>query len=238
MRTRRPCSAGAHDRRVRARLAELAALRGCTLEEVLQQLNTHLAAGRTLVPEPPAGPRPEPAPRGAGARVVAQRPADDTWAVTGVAYDGPPAAPRRPCGGEEPCPWRRDAPPGQFPAQAFVHSAPGNRTGAPNGRFGCHSSTPARPLLCAGWLLAGADSNADILDLLRSGTLPLPDLPDGTTVYGSYAEMAIANGVDPALPALHPHTAPADDEEDFLPLNALADADDAGDVPRPARVQK
>ncbi|MFE9629312.1 DUF6283 family protein [Streptomyces sp. NPDC006527] len=132
----------AHDRRVHARLAELAALRGCTLEEVLQQLNTDLDAGRTPVPEPPAQPHPEPAPRGAGARAVAQRPADDTWAVTGVAHDGPPAAPRRPCGGEEPCPWRRDAPPGQFPAQAFVHSAPGNRTGAPTGRFGCHSSTP------------------------------------------------------------------------------------------------
>lgn len=53
-------------------------------------------------------------------------------------------------------------------------------------------------------------------------------------VYGSYAEITVANGVDAALPALYPHTPPADDEEDFLPLNALADTDD---TPRPARGQ-
>ncbi|MER5996616.1 DUF6283 family protein [Streptomyces viridosporus] len=158
--------------------------------------------------------------------MVAQRPADDTWGVIGVAYDGPPAAPRRPCAGAEPCPWRRDAPRGQFPPQAFIHSAPGNRTGGPNGRFGCHSSTPARPPLCAGWLLAGADHNPQIQDLLRSGTLPLPDLADGTEVYGNYAEMAVANGVDPALPALYPGGSPVDDEEDFLPMTALADTDE------------
>ncbi|CAL9665398.1 DUF6283 family protein [Streptomyces sp. Tu 3180] len=210
-----------HDRRVRARLTELAARRGGTAEEVLQQLNAYLAAGEPPVPRAPAAPETGPAAREGSPRVVAQRPADDTWGVIGVAYDGPPAAPRRPCGGTEPCPWRRDAPRGQFPPQAFIHSAPGNRTGGPMGRFGCHSSTPARPLLCAGWLLAGADGNPQVLDLLRSGTLPLPELPDGMQVYGSYAEMAVANGVDPALPALYPGREPACGEENFVPMNAF-----------------
>ncbi|MFP8959033.1 DUF6283 family protein [Streptomyces nanhaiensis] len=213
-----------HDRRVRARLAELAARHGMTAEEVLQDINARLAAGQPPSSEAPPASAAHPAPR-PSPRVVAHRPADDTWGVTGVAYDGPPAAPRRPCAGAgaEPCPWRRDAPRGQFPPQAFLHSAPGNRTGGPTGRFGCHAGTPARPLLCAGWLLAGADGNPGVLNLLRSGALPTPQLPDGTTVYGSYAEMAAANGVDPALPALYPGAATETEEEDFVAMNALTD---------------
>jgi hypothetical protein len=39
---------------------------------------------------------------------------------------------------------------------------------------------------------------------LADGTLPLPELPDGIELYDSYADMAVANGVDPGDPALHP----------------------------------
>ncbi|WP_381568180.1 DUF6283 family protein [Streptomyces eurythermus] len=114
-----------------------------------------------------------------------------------------PAAQARPCSGRQVCPWRRDAPAGQFPPQVFEHSAPGNRLAGPVGWFGCHSSTEARPLLCAGRLLAGADGNDSAREMISTGVLPGPELPDGVELYGSYAEMAIANGVDPGLPALY-----------------------------------
>ncbi|MFK0154167.1 DUF6283 family protein [Streptomyces sp. NPDC090493] len=206
----------AHDQRVRRRLAELAAERGSTVEQVLQELNARLASGQPLGVGTSAA---APARPGGEPHVVRCRPADDVWGVVGVAYDGPPSAPRRPCAGQEPCPWRRDAPRGQFPAEAFVHSAPGNRTGGPSGRFGCHSSTPDRPLLCAGWLLAGADANDEVLGMMDSGVLARPELPDGVELYESYAEMAVANGVAPGLPVLHAR--PAQCPPDLVPLQSF-----------------
>ncbi|WP_329142938.1 DUF6283 family protein [Streptomyces sp. NBC_01456] len=192
-----------HDLRVRTRLAELAAERGLTAEELLAELNASLKAGQSLLPAdrtPPVSEAlPLPAPRPTA--VLARRPADDVWEVISV-YEDVPTAPRRPCGGAEPCPWRRDAPRGQFPAAAFELSAPTSQPGSTR-RFGCHSSTPARPQMCAGWLLRGADGNEQIQDLLASGRLAHPELPYGVELYDSYAEMAIANGVDPAHPTMH-----------------------------------
>ncbi|MEU8550937.1 hypothetical protein AB0C81_28825 [Streptomyces roseoverticillatus] len=42
--------------------------------------------------------------------------------------------------------------------------------------------------MCAGGLLRGA---------LATGQLAMPGLPEGTELYDSYLEMALANGVDP-----------------------------------------
>jgi hypothetical protein len=180
-----------HDLRVRTRLAELAAERGISAETLLAELNNDLRSGRSLVPteETPSKALPD-----RSAIVLAVRPADDVWGVVSLAHDGVPSAPRRPCGGEEPCPWRRDAPPGQFPAAAFELSAATSRAGSTR-RFGCHSSTPARPQVCAGWLLRGAEGNAEVQALMATGQLPRPELPDGVELYDSYAEMAAANGV-------------------------------------------
>jgi hypothetical protein len=99
----------------------------------------------------------------------------------------------------------------------------GSRLGAFGGRFGCHSSTDARPLLCAGWLLAGADGNEEILEMFRTGALAMPDLPDGVEVYGSYTEMAVANGVAADGPALQARPEQAPPEEDFIPLGRFLD---------------
>ncbi|MCZ1011921.1 DUF6283 family protein [Streptomyces lydicus] len=209
-----------HDLRVRTRLAELAAERGMTAEALLTELNAKLAAGQSLLPAdrtpPVSRALPVPAPRSPS--VLAERPADDVWGVVTLAHDVP-TAPRRPCGGTEPCPWRRDAPSGQFPATAFELSAPTSQPGSTR-RFGCHSSTPARPQVCAGWLLRGADGNERVQNLLASGRIVSPELPDGVELYDSYAEMAIANGVDPAHPALHGRPA---DVGNFVPLTTLSD---------------
>ncbi|MEU7162440.1 DUF6283 family protein [Streptomyces chrestomyceticus] len=120
---------------------------------------------------------------------------------------GPPAARARPCGGPEPCPWRRDAPPGQFPAQAYRHSAATSRPGTDR-HFGCHASRPEQPQMCAGWLLRGAQHHAGVQRQLADGTLACPVLPAGMALYDSYAAMAVANGVAPDDPAL---TGPAPD---------------------------
>ncbi|WP_435852070.1 DUF6283 family protein [Streptomyces rubradiris] len=88
------------------------------------------------------------------------------------------------------------------PAAGVRATAPGNRLGGPAGWLNCHSSTAARPLLCARWLLVGADGNDTVLEMIRTGVLPWPELPAGVELYDSYAEMAIANGVDPVLPTL------------------------------------
>ncbi|MGW7314698.1 DUF6283 family protein [Streptomyces sp. NPDC054865] len=198
-----------HDLRVRARLGELAAERGIPFEVLLAELNGRFQDGQSLLPSTEATPS-----KGLPDRavtVLAQRPADDVWGVVSLAYDGVPSAPRQPCGGEEPCPWRRDAPPGQFPAAAFEMSAATSIAGSTR-RFGCHSSTPARPLVCAGWLLRGVSGNAEVQALMADGRLARPELPDGVELYDSYAEMAAANGV-----ALTQGTA------DFLPLQLVDD---------------
>ncbi|MFG3403731.1 DUF6283 family protein [Streptomyces sp. NPDC048142] len=208
------------DRQVRARLTELGMVAGIPLEEILQQLAKASAFGvdlpadlAALLPEAP-GPCPS--------RVVRQRPGDEEWGVETLVHPDPAAQPR-PCSGEKVCPWRRDAPIGQFPPEVYVHSAPGNRLTGLSGRFGCHSSTAARPLLCAGWLLAGADGNAEVLAMMDAGALARPELSAGVELYDSYAEMAAANGVDPDLPALHARPAPAQDPADLVPLQRFID---------------
>ncbi|MFD4576749.1 DUF6283 family protein [Streptomyces sp. NPDC058417] len=180
-----------HDLRVRTRLAELAAERGISVETLLAELNSDLRSGQSLLPteETPSKLLPD-----RSATILAVRPADDVWGVVSLAYDGVPSAPRRPCGGEEPCPWRRDAPPGQFPAAAFELSAATSCADSTR-LFGCHSSTPDRPQVCAGWLLCGAEGNAEVQALMATGQLTRPKLPDGVELYDSYAEMAAFNGV-------------------------------------------
>jgi hypothetical protein len=158
------------------------------------------------------------------------RPADEQWGVFTVASRGPGSAQPRPCAGAEPCPWRRDAPPGQIPAQAYRHSAATSLPGAVT-RFGCHSSTRERPLMCAGWLLRGAQHHDQVQQALADGTLIPPELPDGIELYDSYTDMAVANGVSADDPALRPAPcAPAEPEhqqEEDIPLAALTDPSEA-----------
>jgi hypothetical protein len=218
-----------HDRRVRARLAELAAARGTTEQDVLAQIDRAIRDGDPLpIHEPGPSPAPDTDTR-PPARVLRVRPAGGEWGVFTVASTDPRAAQPRPCAGAEPCPWRRDAPPAQFPAQAYRDSAATSQPGATS-RFGCHSSTQQRPLICAGWLLRGAQHHDQVQQALADATLTLPELPDGIELYDSYQEMAVANGVDPGDPALHPNpSTPAEPEreEEYIPLNALKDPSEA-----------
>ncbi|MFJ4741340.1 DUF6283 family protein [Streptomyces sp. NPDC088775] len=171
----------------------------------MEALNTALASGQPLITDPEHDSEASPGLPSSrkGGTVTQQRPADSVWGVTSVDYQGLPVAQRSPCAGTERCPWRRDAVPGAFPAEAFRLSAP---TSYPDSdrRFGCHSSSAEAPRVCAGWLLRGASGNQQVLKLLKAGVIEAPVLPAGVELYEDYVEMAVANGVAGEDPALAP----------------------------------
>lgn len=69
--------------------------------------------------------------------------------------------------------------------------------------FGCHASSHEHPQTCAGFLLNGAADNLKVRMAAADGRVHFDRLDDtGLELYGSYREMAVANGVDPQDPAL------------------------------------
>ena len=106
---------------------------------------------------------------------------------------------REPCPN---CPWRVDAV-GEFPAEAFRHSAPTAYDMAQNS-FACHQSGCEKPATCAGFLLRGADHSFAIR-LKRMKGQHFDDVTDGGhELHDSYRAMAIANGVPADDPVLAP----------------------------------
>jgi len=104
---------------------------------------------------------------------------------------------RRPC---QECPWRLDALPGEFPPEAYRHSA---QTAYDLSRhtFACHMSGTERPRVCAGFLLRGAAHNmAARMRRIRGEWMDVED--GGVELYEDYRAMAEANGVDPDDPVL------------------------------------
>lgn len=106
---------------------------------------------------------------------------------------------RKPCAK---CPWRVDAV-GQFPAEAFRHSAETAYDMATH-TFACHESGATKPAMCAGFLLRGAGHNLTVrLKMIRGAGFG--DVEDGGhELHENYRAMAIANGVaqdDPVLAA-------------------------------------
>lgn len=105
---------------------------------------------------------------------------------------------REPC---PKCPWRRDAV-GEFPAEAFKHSAGTAYDMAPN-TFACHDSGVEKPAVCAGFLLRNSSNNLGVRLMQSRGDLDLDQVHDGGhELFSSYREMAVANGVDEGDPVL------------------------------------
>lgn len=99
------------------------------------------------------------------------------------------------------CPWRR-VNVGNFPPEAFKHSATTAYDMALN-TFACHMRGAVNPATCAGFLAVGAMDNLAIRmkhseEKIKSVTF------DPDELFGSYKEMAVANGVDPDDPVLAP----------------------------------
>lgn len=105
---------------------------------------------------------------------------------------------REPCGG---CPWRVDQT-GQFPAEAFCHSASTAYDMAAH-TFACHESGKDKPAICAGFLLRGAYHNMSVRLKVINGSIDIATVSDGGhELHESYRDMAEANGVEPDDPAL------------------------------------
>ncbi len=132
------------------------------------------------------------------ARVVNIRPAGtDHQVVTVVGGQG--LYRRKPCAD---CPWRRDAV-GQFPAEAFRHSA-NTAYDMSQHTFACHQSGNKKPAICAGFLLRGADHNLTVRLKRMEGAIQDDVQDDGHELFENYREMAVANGVGTDEPVLKP----------------------------------
>lgn len=117
------------------------------------------------------------------------RPADATSQVVTV-EGGQGTYRREPC---SKCPWRVDAT-GEFPAQAFRHSA-GTAYDMAQHTFGCHESGTRKPSMCAGFLLRGAAHNLHVRLAYMRGDLKDDVRDGGHDLHENYRTMAIANGV-------------------------------------------
>lgn len=106
---------------------------------------------------------------------------------------------RKPC---EECPWRVDKT-GNFPAEAFRHSANTAEDGATH-TFACHMNGIEKPVDCAGFLLQNADHNLAVRMRIADGKIDPDEVgnPDGLELHEDYRAMSIANGVPPDDPAI------------------------------------
>jgi Family of unknown function (DUF6283) len=130
------------------------------------------------------------------AKIINSRLADADHAVTTV-QGGKGSYRKEPCAD---CPWKT-ASVGIFPAKAFEHSA-NTAYDMSTHQFGCHESGTERPATCAGFLLRGAMHNLATRLAWSRGSLK-DDVSDaGHELFDDYRSMAVANGVDPASPAL------------------------------------
>jgi hypothetical protein len=136
------------------------------------------------------------------ARITATRMAGKDHAVHTV-EGGRGTYRRSPCAT---CPWRKDAV-GEFPASAFLHAANTGTDGAhfssdAMNTFGCHSSGLTKPATCAGYILRATDAIGWRLALAIEKFDPAKVDDCGLDLFGSYYEMAVANGVpsdDPTI---------------------------------------
>lgn len=131
-------------------------------------------------------------------RITNVRPAGDSHQVVTVEGRSNGAHRKQPCAT---CPWRVDAV-GEFPAEAFKHSA-STAYDMSGSVFSCHESGSVKPATCAGFLLRGADHNL----AMRLRGYPQDVTDGGTELHESYRAMAVANGVpadDPVLQECRP----------------------------------
>lgn len=136
------------------------------------------------------------------ARVVKTVPADAVWGVTTLHTEhcGDGHYQKKPC---RDCPWRKDAPVGRFPAEAFRLSA-NTAYDASMHTFTCHMAGRDNPATCAGFLLRNSENNVSVRIAASMGRYEPSEVSSDVALYESYREMAIANGVAENDPAIAP----------------------------------
>lgn len=108
------------------------------------------------------------------------------------------------------CPWRRDQPVGRFPAsryRALADTSAGPTGSAPPEApmFACHKTAEGREIACAGWLAAEGHGHVGVRLAIAFGRLDASALQPAAgwpALFDSYADLAVANGVDPDDPRL------------------------------------
>lgn len=133
-------------------------------------------------------------------RIVGVRRAGPDHAVVSVRKDRSDGYSfrREPCAE---CPWRKDAPIGAFPAEAFRISADTAYDQSMRA-FSCHMSGSEKPATCAGFLLRGAEHNLGVRIRYSAGDIDPGSVTSKVELYDSYRDMAEANGVAPSDPRL------------------------------------
>jgi Family of unknown function (DUF6283) len=102
------------------------------------------------------------------------------------------------------CPFRRDTPPGQFTArryEALAETAGSDERPVMPGSpiFACHKSHEGHDEACAGWLAVCGHDHLSIRLAVITGRLEMSDIGPAEgwpELFGSYAEMAAAQGGD------------------------------------------
>ena len=108
----------------------------------------------------------------------------------------------RPCAE---CPWRKDTPPGQFPAERYealrsTSRTPAGHPGMHDPMFACHKSAEGNEIPCAGWLAVEGADHVRIRIGVSLGEIPVEALQPGDDwpeLYEDYASMAEAQGRRP-----------------------------------------
>lgn len=102
------------------------------------------------------------------------------------------------------CPWQRSAPPGKFGVERY-ESLIGTAQQSFGTMFACHMTQEGRESPCAGYLAVTGATSITVRLAVANKLVDLAKIEsavadgDYPPMYGSYAEMAVANGVDPDL---------------------------------------
>lgn len=100
------------------------------------------------------------------------------------------------------CPWRLDAPVGEFEVERYRALARSAEDMSPV-VFQCHKTADGTDVACAGFLASGARHNQAVRMAMILGEIdPRHDFSGGEALHPNYRSMAIAQGVDRDDPAL------------------------------------
>lgn len=107
----------------------------------------------------------------------------------------------RPC---DQCPWRRDTPPGQFPAHRYqalraTSGQPGREAGLNAPMFACHKTPDGKERACAGWLVVAGLDHLGVRLAIAQQRLAVADVTpadDWPALYDTYEQMAQAMAAD------------------------------------------
>lgn len=97
------------------------------------------------------------------------------------------------------CPWRTDVKPGRFPPERFEKLRASVEQGFGKPMFACHKSPEGQEFACVGYLLSDeSHQNFAVRMAYASGRIDRDKLKAKGPLYETYADMAEANGCEPA----------------------------------------